>query len=101
MEKSIEKTVVGLAEQAGYFVRKVQWPGINGAPDRVFIRGGVHIWIEFKDRGKTQTGLALLQGRNRKAMAEAGVEVHVVDSVRKACAILSLPYTIDPLRPHH
>ena len=101
MEKSIEKTVCDLAEAAGYFVRKVKWPGVDGAPDRLFIRNGLHVWIEFKDRGKRETGLAILQKRNREKMQAAGAEVHVVDSVRKACIILNLPSTFDPLRPHY
>jgi hypothetical protein len=99
-KKDIEDKVVVLAEARDWFVRKLEWQGRRGAPDRIFIKRGRVVFIEFKDRGKAKTGLSELQGRNRTAMQEAGAEIHVCDSVRHACLILQIPYRADPLRPH-
>lgn len=86
-ESQIEKTVCNKAEAAGYFVRKVQWLGRRGAPDRLFIRDGVHVWIEFKDGAKPPSDLQL---RNRRHMREAGAEVHVVGTVKHGLEVLGI-----------
>lgn len=87
-ESAIENSVVKRAEAAGYFVRKVAWPGRRNAPDRVFAhrRRGT-VWIEFKRPGeKPRKGQAMEHER----MEEAGMEVHVCDNVRDALLILWL-----------
>lgn len=88
LESSIEGTVVYRAERAGWFVRKVQWPGRRGAPDRVFAKKGHGtIWIEFKQEGKAPN---TLQRREHKRMRDAGMVVHVVDRIDDALRILGL-----------
>ena len=86
-ESQIEKTVCNKAEAAGFLVRKVQWVGRRGAPDRLFIRNGEHIWIEFKDGDKPPSALQL---NNRKHMRLAGAEVHVVGTVKHGLEVLGL-----------
>ena len=80
--------VVRRAENAGFFVRKVGWPGRKHAPDRVFAhedRGTV--WIEFKRPGETpRPG----QKREHERMRKAGMEVHVCDCAEDALRILGL-----------
>lgn len=77
--------VVKRAEKAGWFVRKVAWPGRIGAPDRVFIKGGRTVWIEFKAPGKAPR---LSQELEHERMRSAGAEVHWCDSVHDALTIL-------------
>lgn len=89
LEASLELTILDEAEAAGWFVRKVQWPGRKGAPDRVFIKDGRTVWIEFK-RPDGKGNLARIQGRNRKDMADAGAEIYVVESYAHAREILRL-----------
>lgn len=87
-ERHIEEDSVEKAEAAGFFVRKVQWPGRAGAPDRLFSRKDRgSVWIEFKDRGERPT---LLQEREHARMRAAGMEVHVVDRVEDALRILGI-----------
>lgn len=88
LEKSVEMPVVKRAEAAGFFVRKVEWPGRKGAPDRVFAREdrGV-VWIEFKAPGEKPR---LSQIREHERMRAAGMEVHVCDNVRDALDILGI-----------
>lgn len=88
MEANVEGQTVFRAEEAGYFVRKVSWPGRKSAPDRVFSRADRGtVWIEFKDTGKRAT---LLQSREHDRMRDAGMEVYVVDTLEKALEILWL-----------
>lgn len=80
--------VVRRAERAGYYVRKVSWVGRNGAPDRLFARKDRgQVYIEFKAPGEVPRRL---QREEHKAMREAGIEVHVCDSVSDALRILWL-----------
>lgn len=87
-ETHIENPVVVRAEAAGYLVRKVQWVGRKGAPDRLFARPdrGL-VFIEFKAPGEEPN---TQQSREHKRMREAGIEVHVCDSVEEALVLLWL-----------
>lgn len=86
-EKAVEMPVVARAEKAGYFVRKVQWPGRIGAPDRVFIKDGRVVWIEFKDAGKRPRKSQELEHDRMKA---AGAEIYWCDNVLEALQILGI-----------
>lgn len=87
IEKAVESPVVARAERAGWFVRKVQWPGRIGAPDRVFIKGGRTVWIEFKRPGEKPR---LSQTLEHDRMRAAGAEVHWCDNVFDALRILGV-----------
>lgn len=87
IEKAIELPVVARAEKAGYFVRKVQWPGRHGAPDRVFIKDGRVVWIEFKRPGEKPR---LSQTLEHDRMKAAGAEIHWCDSIADALQILGI-----------
>lgn len=88
MEIEVENTVANKAEKAGWFQRKVHW-GVNrkGAPDRVFIKDGRVVWIEFKDRNEEPNPQ---QEREHKRMRDAGAELYVVDTVREGLRILGI-----------
>lgn len=84
-ERYIEKKVAEYGKKLGWLTRKLQWLGHHGAPDRVFIRSGRILFIEFKQLGKKPTDhQALEMGRLR----DAGMEVHLIDSVEKGKALL-------------
>lgn len=87
VEKAVEMPVVARAEKAGWFVRKVAWTGRIGAPDRVFIKGGRTVWIEFKREGKTAR---LAQTLEHDRMRAAGAEVYVCDNVSDALKALGV-----------
>ena len=87
MEKGVEMPVVRRAEKAGWFVRKLAWPGRIGAPDRVFIKDGRVVWIEFKDAGKRPRKSQELEHDRMKA---AGAEVYWCDNVIEALQILGI-----------
>ena len=87
MEKGVEIPVVRRAEKAGWFVRKLAWPGRIGAPDRVFIKDGRVVWIEFKDAGKRPRKSQELEHDRMKA---AGAEIYWCDNVLEALQILGI-----------
>lgn len=87
-ETHIENPVVVRAEAAGYFVRKVQWVGRKGAPDRLFARADRgQVYIEFKATGEEPNRQ---QREEHKRMRAAGIEVHVCDNVEEAMRVLWL-----------
>jgi len=82
LEATIEKECCRRAETAGWWHRKVQWVGSRDAPDRVFIRDGQTVWVEFKAPGKVPRPT---QAREHKEMREAGATVLVIDDVDDFC----------------
>lgn len=86
-EYIIENTVVNKAKAAGWFCRKVEWIGRRTCPDRVFIKSGRTVWIEFKGPTKRATES---QDGEHEAMRSFGAEVHVVNNVLDGLKILGL-----------
>lgn len=93
LESAIEGPVCHVAELAGWFVRKLQYPGRRGAPDRMFIKGGRVVFIEFKRPGKIPVG-ETLQSRERDRIVAHGGEAYFVDSIEEACRILGLTWPV-------
>ena len=86
LEAEIEDDVVIFATNRGWLVRKMQYPGRRGCPDRWFFKGGRLVIIEFK---RPVSGrLSGNQSRERKRFAAAGFTVHVVDDRDTACMLL-------------
>lgn len=86
-ERDIEKRVVDLAKKAGWQCYKWVSPSQRGVPDRIFIKDGSVVFIEFKAPGKKPTPL---QAHTIKKLREHFMVVHVCDSVESACDALSL-----------
>lgn len=84
-ERDVESYLVKRVRMLGGEVRKVQWIGRRGAPDRlVMLPGRDHlgdwlgtIWVEVKAPGKTPEPHQL---REHKRMRDMGQRVVVVDS---------------------
>lgn len=87
VEYQYEKTVVQKAEAAGWYVKKYAFVGVRGGPDRMFIKDGRVVFIEFKDQGKTAEAL---QAKCHREMREAGAEVHCLDNPWAALRVLGL-----------
>ena len=87
IESPIEIFVVDRAESDGWFCRKVKWVGRVSAPDRLFAKDGRLVWMEFKRPGADPRAS---QAAEIKRMRDAGMEVHVVDSIVDGCRILGL-----------
>jgi hypothetical protein len=84
-ESVIESAVCDHATLSGWLVRKLSWIGRRGAPDRMFMKRGRCIFIEFKATGETPDPI---QVREIARMRAAGMEVHVIDDIGAGCALL-------------
>lgn len=84
-EHAIETEVVRRAKKLGWTGYKASWVGQRGAPDRLFVRDGIHVWIEFKRPGKEPTEQ---QWRMIDRLRAAGMNVEWCDSVGSAMGTL-------------
>ena len=85
LESQLEKKFLDWAKDSGWMVRKMAWPGYNGAPDRLVIGNGRVIFLEFKRPGKEPTELQWSQIKEiRKHLGTA----EFVDDVETARKIL-------------
>lgn len=99
-ERDIESYLVKRVKAMGGEVRKVQWIGRNGAPDRlvmlppkfvrdagdVLIYEGLAVWVELKAPGKKPETHQL---REHERMRKLGQRVEVIDSLEGVGALLS------------
>lgn len=85
LERDIEHRVVDIAKKHGWLSFKFVSPAQRGVPDRIFMKGGRIVFIEFKALGKKPTDL---QDHIIRKMVDAGCEVHVCDSVEGGCNAL-------------
>ena len=86
LEASVEDDVVAWAENRDWLVRKMQYPGRRGCPDRFFMKRGRLVVIEFKRPKKTEADP--LQAREHRRYAAVGFPVHVINNRDEACMLL-------------
>lgn len=77
-ESAIERAVVEHAKTAGWIAIKLNGPGDKGKPDRLFLKDGSAIFVEFKAPGKRPTAL---QEQYLQRLRAAGFSAVVVDNV--------------------
>lgn len=80
-ESNIERFVCRVAKEAGWLTYKFVSPSNSGVPDRIFIKSGRVVFIEFKAPGKKPTKL---QEKIISRIRDAGVEVYICDNVEDA-----------------
>jgi len=86
-EAPIEDIICKMAEDDFWLVRKVSWVGRRAAPDRLFAKHGRVVLIEFKRPG---ADARKQQKAEHVRFREAGIEVHVCDSILSAMTVLNL-----------
>lgn len=89
LESPIEKMVVDRAEAAGWFVRKLSWVGRRSAPDRLFVKDGRVVFIEFKAPKK---GVVGGQSKELTRLLAAGAEAYCCDNPLSALRALGIEY---------
>lgn len=85
-ERVIEQKVCAAATANGWLAFKWQSPQNRGVPDRIFIREGRFIAVEFKAPGKRPSKL---QQHVHEHLRKEGVEVHVIDSIEDGIALFA------------
>lgn len=78
LEKDIETAATEYAERRGWWCCKFTSPGLVGVPDRIYIRRGRHIFVEWKKPKKDAT---LQQAKRHRDMRAHGAEVYVFDNL--------------------
>ena len=78
LENPIETKVCAHAKSLGWLHYKFKSMSNKAIPDRIFIKGGVVLFIEFKRTGKRPSKLQL---KVHKELREEGMNVSVVDDV--------------------
>lgn len=73
----VQKPTVAYAKRLGWLGRKITFEGVNGAPDYVFMRNGVILWVEFKRPGGA---LSAQQVRRHAELRAQGFPVRVIDN---------------------
>jgi hypothetical protein len=76
-ESDIEGHLVQRVGEIGGMIRKVQWIGRRGCPDRAVFYEGQTYWVELKRPGGI---VSWHQEREFTRMFARGVKVHVLDS---------------------
>lgn len=85
LESGIEGAIREYGRRRGWMVLKFVCPGQTGVPDRLFIRDGVHVFIEVKKAGEAPTIKQLLKHEEMRAHRAV---VHWVDNLEDAKRIL-------------
>lgn len=83
LESAIEKYSCAKAKKAGWLPIKV---GHSGWPDRLFLKNGRYVWVEFKQPGKKPRALQKIKIME---LTEQKAEVHVISSVAGLMEALS------------
>lgn len=85
-ESKIEKDCSEWAKQNGWLGFKFSSPNHKGVPDRLYIKGGLTVYVEFKAPGKKPTKL---QERVIARMRKHGAIVHVIDNLGDFINVMS------------
>lgn len=83
----IERDSMRMAEIHGWWQRKFTSPSHSGVPDRILAKGKRVLFIEFKQPGED---LSRLQVDEIREMIDAGLEVHICDTVDDVKGILGI-----------
>lgn len=93
-ERDVERYLVKQVKRAGGEVRKLEWIGRRGAPDRIVMLpsvtgftegGGYTVFVELKAPGKKPEAHQL---REHERMRKMGQEVEVIDSLEAVDELL-------------
>lgn len=85
LERDIEAKVVKWAKANDWLTYKFVSPSQRGVPDRIFIKDGVVVFVEFKAPGKWPTKLQQLAMHKLRSQ---GAKVFWSDSAEDAVSLL-------------
>ncbi len=88
-EKKVEKKSCDVARANGWFTRKYKSPAQNGVQDRIFLKDGAVVFIEYKRVGNEPTDL---QCDEAEQLLNHGAEVYWTDTERGTKQILENIY---------
>lgn len=77
-ESLIERKVTAYAERQGWMSYKLNGAGDRGKPDRLYLKAGRAVFVEFKAPGRRTTAL---QDKQLSKLRELGFAAYVIDDV--------------------
>lgn len=83
-ESAIEKKCTAIAKANGWLPFKFTSPAQRGVPDRLYIRAGAVVFVEYKRHGEHPTPL---QAKIHRDMRGHGAVIHVIDNEEQAHAV--------------
>lgn len=81
LESELERQVCDYAEATGWYCLKIMKASKRAVMDRVFIKGGVHLWVEMKRDGED---LRAQQELRAKEMRDHGAICLMWDNFERA-----------------
>lgn len=87
LEKKLEKRCCDVARANGWYTRKFSSPSNRGVPDRIFVKDGNVVFIEFKAPGNEPTKL---QDHELDLLKEHGANATWTDNVHDFKQILAI-----------
>ncbi len=87
LESKIEKKSCDVARADGWFTRKYSAPGRRGVQDRIFVKNGVIVFVEYKRIGNVPTGF---QCDDALELRLHGGKVYWTNTVRGTKQILGI-----------
>ena len=88
LESTVEDMCIAWAEENGWISRFMSYRGRRGCRDVDFYGFGRVVMVEFKRPGR-KDGLSENQSRERQRLSDAGLTVHVIDSLADFKKLLS------------
>jgi hypothetical protein len=88
-EKKLERRCSDIARANGWYTRKFSSPSNRGVPDRIFIKDGDVVFVEFKAPGKTPTKLQIHELKEITDKGGNAVWCDRVDDFKQFLAILT------------
>lgn len=85
-ESQIEKYLKKEVDKLGFLIRKAQWIGVNGCPDRLIMSPKLTIWVELKAPDKKPRPR---QEREHADMRKNGQLIEVIDSLQKVDSLVN------------
>jgi hypothetical protein len=85
-ESTIEKAVCKHAKLSDWLVYKFSSPAQRGVPDRVFLKAGRVVFVEFKATGKKATKQQIA---THEKIREQGFDVFVIDNLEVGKALFN------------
>lgn len=79
LEAVLKKRATKLLELWGWYVVHIIQSNKNGINDTIAVRGGRHIWIEWKREGGRPRELQIFR---HKELSAAGAESFVIDKIQ-------------------
>ncbi len=86
-ESQLEKKCCLIAKQYQWWQTKINPSSKNGIPDRLFVKNGKYVWVEFKKKNGKRSKIQMFR---QTEMKKYGMEIFTIDNFLDFCNLLSI-----------